>query len=157
MSQETELTALSLAQAAALIQARALAPGDLTEAYLGRIARLNPAINAYITVTAERARDDARRAADELAAGVYRGPLHGIPIALKDLFATAGIRTTGGSKIHAHWVPATDSAVARKLREAGWARWEASNLSAWSVLGWPDGSLDRAALRRAERHEGLRG
>ncbi len=76
-------------------------------------------MNAYITVTAERALADARRATEEFSAGKIRGPLHGIPVALKDLYETAGIRTTGGAKIHADFVPARDCAVARKLREAG--------------------------------------
>ena len=76
-------------------------------------------MNAYITVTAERARADARRATDELAAGRARGPLHGIPVALKDLYETAGIRTTAGAKIHADYVPAEDCTVARRLRDAG--------------------------------------
>jgi aspartyl-tRNA(Asn)/glutamyl-tRNA(Gln) amidotransferase subunit A len=117
--QMVELTDLSIAQAAALIRARTLAPVDLAEAYLQRIAQLDPLINAYITVTADRTRADARRATDEIAAGSYRGALHGIPIALKDLFATAGTRTTAGSKIHADWVPDQDSTVARRLGEAG--------------------------------------
>ena len=115
----TEITGLSLAEAAALLRARELSPLELTEAYLERIERLNPTINAYITVTAERALADARRATEEIAAGSYRGPLHGIPVALKDLYATAGIVTTAGSKILAEWVPEADSTVARRLREAG--------------------------------------
>jgi aspartyl-tRNA(Asn)/glutamyl-tRNA(Gln) amidotransferase subunit A len=115
----TELTDLSLAQAAALIKQGALSPLELTEAYLRRIGQLNPTINAYITVTADRAWEDARRATTAIAAGTYRGPLHGIPIALKDVFATAGIRTTAGSKIHGEWVPDKDSTVVRKLREGG--------------------------------------
>lgn len=110
---------MSIAQAASLIRARELSPLDLTEIYLRRIERREPTINAYITVTAERALADATRATDEIAAGTDRGPLHGIPIALKDLIATAGIRTTAGSKILADWVPDADSTVARKLREAG--------------------------------------
>jgi aspartyl-tRNA(Asn)/glutamyl-tRNA(Gln) amidotransferase subunit A len=91
----------------------------MTEAYLRRIERIDPAINAYITVTAERALADATRATEELAAGTDHGPLHGIPIALKDIFATADIRTTAGSKILADWVPDADSTVTRKLHEAG--------------------------------------
>ncbi len=70
-------------------------PLELTDAYLRRIEQLNPTVNAYVTVTAERARDDAQRATEEFAAGKVRGPLHGIPIAHKDLYETAGIRTTG--------------------------------------------------------------
>jgi aspartyl-tRNA(Asn)/glutamyl-tRNA(Gln) amidotransferase subunit A len=110
---------MTIARAAPLIRARALSPTELTEMYLGRIEHLDPTINAYITVTAERARADAARATEEIAAGEYRGPLHGIPIALKDLIETAGIRTTAGSKILADWVPEEDSTVARRLREAG--------------------------------------
>ena len=116
---DINLAKLSIAHAAAALRAGELSPLELTEAYLDRIEALNPRVNAYITVTAERARDDARRATEELAAGRLRGPLHGIPIAHKDLYETAGIRTTGGSKIHADHIPTADSTVARKLREAG--------------------------------------
>jgi aspartyl-tRNA(Asn)/glutamyl-tRNA(Gln) amidotransferase subunit A len=117
--QVAELTGLTIAEAAEGIRARAISPVELAEAYLARIGRLNPSINAYVTLTADRAREDARRAARQIAAGDYRGPLHGIPIGLKDLYATKGIRTTGGSKILANWVPDADSTAARKLREAG--------------------------------------
>ncbi|HEX2309098.1 MAG TPA: amidase, partial [Vicinamibacterales bacterium] len=114
-----DVTGLTIARAAQLIHARELSPLELTEAYLRRIESLNPTINAYVTVTADRALGDARWATDEIVAGRYRGPLHGIPIGLKDLFATAGIRTTGGAKFLADSVPVLDSTVARKLREAG--------------------------------------
>jgi aspartyl-tRNA(Asn)/glutamyl-tRNA(Gln) amidotransferase subunit A len=116
---DLELCGLSVARASKSIQAREISPVELTEAYLRRIDELNPRINAYITVTAQRARADARRATDEIAAGRSRGPLHGIPVALKDLFETAGIRTTGGGKFHADHVPAHDCPVARRLRDAG--------------------------------------
>jgi aspartyl-tRNA(Asn)/glutamyl-tRNA(Gln) amidotransferase subunit A len=116
---ESDLTRLTVAELAARIRAKEVSPVDVTDAYLDRIERLNPSVNAYITVTADRARADARRAADEIARGEYRGPLHGVPIALKDLYATAGIRTTAGSKILEGWVPATDATTTRKLREAG--------------------------------------
>lgn len=117
--QDIDVANLSIAAAARALRAREFSPLELTDAYLRRIEALNPTINAYITVTAERARDDARRATEELAVGEVRGPLHGIPIAHKDLYETAGIRTTGGSKIHAGHVPAVDCTVVRKLREAG--------------------------------------
>lgn len=116
---DLELCGLSAAHAAKAIQARDISPVELTDAYLNRIAELNPRLNAYITVTAERARADARRASDELVAGRSRGPLHGIPIALKDLFETAGIRTTGGGAFHANHIPAQDCTVAQRLRDAG--------------------------------------
>src|SRR3954452_5728197 len=112
-------TGLSIVQVAAGFRAGQFSPLELTEAYLRRIERVDPPINAYITVTAERAWVEAAQATEELAAGTDRGPLHGVPIALKDLYATAGVRTTGGSKILAEWVPDADSTVARRLREAG--------------------------------------
>jgi aspartyl-tRNA(Asn)/glutamyl-tRNA(Gln) amidotransferase subunit A len=112
-------TDLTLAEAAEALRARRLSPLELTDAHLARIERMNPRINAYVTVTAERARDDARRAGDAIARGDHRGPLHGIPIGLKDLVETAGIRTTCGSKVHATHVPATDATVMRKLAQAG--------------------------------------
>ena len=116
---DLDLNGLTIARATQALRTRALSPLELTDAYLQRIAQQNPRVNAYITVTAERALADARRATDELAAGRTRGPLHGIPVALKDLFDTAGIRTTAGAKIHADHVPAADCTVARRLREAG--------------------------------------
>jgi aspartyl-tRNA(Asn)/glutamyl-tRNA(Gln) amidotransferase subunit A len=116
---DLDLASLSVARAARALRAKELSPLELADAYLRRIAQLNPRVNAYITVTEERAREDARRATDELAAGRARGPLHGIPIAHKDLYETAGIRTTGGAKIHAQHVPSADCTVARRLRDAG--------------------------------------
>lgn len=115
----TELTDLSLREASDLLHRRALSPVELTDAYLGRIERLNPALNAYLTITADAARAAARQADAELGGGVDRGPLHGIPLGLKDLIATAGVRTTAGSKILADWVPDEDATVVRRLREAG--------------------------------------
>ena len=116
---DLDLANLSIARAARALQAKDISPLELTDAYLKRIEQLNPRINAYLTVTAEHAREDARRAGDELVNGKSRGPLHGIPIAHKDLYETAGIRTTGGAKIHANHVPVDDCTVARKLRDAG--------------------------------------
>lgn len=114
-----DLTLLTIAEAAGRIQRREVSPVELTEAYLARIERLNPSINAYVTVTAERARAEAAAAEKAIAGGEYRGPLHGIPIGLKDLYDTAGIETAGGSKILKGRVPDKDSTVARKLAEAG--------------------------------------
>jgi len=116
---DLELCRLSVAAVSRALHAREFSSLELTDAYLNRIEQLDPRINAYITVTAERARTDARRATEELAAGRSRGPLHGVPVALKDLYETAGIRTTGGGKIHSDHVPAADCTAARKLRDAG--------------------------------------
>lgn len=114
-----ELCGLSIARAAKLLATGEISALELTEAYLARIEAVDPQINAYITVAAERAIEDAKSATDEMQAGKCRGKLHGIPIGLKDLYETAGIRTTGGGKFHANYVPAADCTAARKLREAG--------------------------------------
>ena len=102
-----------------LIAAGELSPVELTEAYLGRIESHNPALTAFVEVTAERARSDAKNLAAELIRGEWRGPLHGVPIGLKDLIDTAGIPTTAGSAAYHGRVPLADAAVARRLREAG--------------------------------------
>ncbi|MBM4381991.1 MAG: hypothetical protein FJ091_01355 [Deltaproteobacteria bacterium] len=116
---DLDLATLTITRAAQALRSKEVSALELTDAYLRRIERLNPRVNAYVTVTAERAREDAKRADAELAAGRARGPLHGVPIAHKDLYETAGIRTTGGGKFHANHVPSADCSVARKLREAG--------------------------------------
>ena len=115
----TETVHLTLEDAAALLRDRRVSPAELTEACLARIEAVEPRLNAFVTVTADVARAQAREAGDEIAAGRYRGPLHGIPVAVKDLFATRGIRTTAGSRILAGWIPDEDATVVRKLREAG--------------------------------------
>ena len=110
---------MTLEAAAEAVRARRVSPVSLTEACLARIKAVEPRLNAFITVTAELAREQARQAEREIEAGRYRGPLHGIPVAVKDLFATKGIRTTAGSRILASWIPDEDATVVRKLREAG--------------------------------------
>ena len=115
----SDLHHLTLAEASSLIQRRDLSPVELTNALLARIEALNPKLDAYVCVTAERARADARRAEVEIAAGKRRGPLHGIPIAIKDIYDTADIRTTCHSHIHADRVPEADSHAVALLREAG--------------------------------------
>src|SRR5262249_27360037 len=97
---------LTIAEAARLIKSRELAPVELVESRLARIERLDPRLNAFIRVLAADAREAARNAAAEIAAGHYRGTLHGIPIGLKDIYETAGIPTTGHSKVMQDHVPA---------------------------------------------------
>jgi len=92
---------------------------ELTELMLARIAAIDPHLNAFITVTADLARSQSLEADRELSSGVDRGPLHGIPIAVKDLFATAGVRTTGGSMLHHDWIPDHDATAVARLRDAG--------------------------------------
>jgi aspartyl-tRNA(Asn)/glutamyl-tRNA(Gln) amidotransferase subunit A len=104
---------------AAQIERRSLSPVELTEVHLARIDRLDGTLHSYLTVTAEQARAEARQAEQEISRGWYRGPLHGIPVGLKDLFDTAGVRTTGGSRILADRIPTQDSTVASRLRAAG--------------------------------------
>jgi len=101
------------------LRARELSPVELTEAYLGRIAVLDGKLRAYITVTADLARARAKTAEAEISAGHWRGPLHGVPVAIKDLLYTKGIRTTGGSKILADFVPDYDATVWKRLAAAG--------------------------------------
>lgn len=117
--QTSELTTLTIAEAAAQLQARRLSPVALTRAYLDRIARLNPTLNAYVTVTADAALAEAQAAEAEIAGGGYRGPLHGVPIGLKDIYDTAGVRTAAGSKIYAERVPAEDATSVALLHRAG--------------------------------------
>jgi aspartyl-tRNA(Asn)/glutamyl-tRNA(Gln) amidotransferase subunit A len=114
-----ELCYLSLASLAREFRARSVSPTEATEAYLERIQRLEDQVHAYITLTADRARAEARTAEQELAKGQDRGPLHGIPLALKDLFNTRGLRTTAHSKVLLDNVPTEDATCVRKLAEAG--------------------------------------
>ena len=115
----TDLHALSIAQASELIRCKALSPVELTQALLDRAALLDPKINAYILATPDLALAQARRAERELMAGHHRGALHGIPYGAKDVFATAGIATTGHSKAYADVVPPTDATAIAKLEQAG--------------------------------------
>ena len=109
---------LTIRQAAGLLARREVSPVELAQAHLERIGRLQPSLHAFLTVTAERALADARAAEDALKRG-EGGPLLGIPIALKDLFCTAGIRTTAHSRVLANHVPAEDATVVARLRKAG--------------------------------------
>ena len=94
-------------------------PVELTRSCLDRIEKLNPTLNAFVTVTAESALAQARAAESEISRGEWRGPLHGIPIALKDLIDTAGVRTTAASEVYKDRVPSEDAEVVRRLRRAG--------------------------------------
>ncbi|MDE2765351.1 MAG: amidase [Chloroflexota bacterium] len=110
---------LTIAQASSAIRGGELSPVELAQAHLARIERLNPRLNAYVLVTAERALAEARAAEAEIASRGRRGPMHGVPFALKDLYDTAGIVTAGGTKVLAERVPERDATVTRRLREAG--------------------------------------
>lgn len=101
------------------LRAKTISPVELTEACLTRIGRLNPTLNAFITVTAEEALQLARNAEQEIVRGNWRGPLHGIPVGLKDLIDTAGIPTTAASALYRHRIPIDNAVVTQKLADAG--------------------------------------
>lgn len=118
-AQVPDLTGLTLKKASDLVRRKAISPVDLTQAYLKRIEQYNPVVNAFITVTADQALASAGEMAEEQRRGKWRGPLHGIPIALKDNIDTQGVRTTGASELFKDRVPTDDAEVVRKLKAAG--------------------------------------
>lgn len=115
----TELCYMSAGQLSRLYQAKEVSPVDVVDAQLARINATEPALNSFITLLPEAAQAAARRAESEIQAGKYRGPLHGIPVGLKDLYNTAGVRTTSGSRIFDNFVPQEDCTVAARLLRAG--------------------------------------
>jgi len=114
-----EIPFLTASQLSKLIETKEVSPVEATEAYLDRIQAVDGKLNSYITVTGEQALESARWAEQEIATGVNRGPLHGVPLAVKDQFNTAGVLTTGGSSILKDNVPEEDATVMNKLKEAG--------------------------------------
>jgi aspartyl-tRNA(Asn)/glutamyl-tRNA(Gln) amidotransferase subunit A len=115
----SDATWFSLTEASRLIRDKKVSSVELTQSCLKRIERLNPRLNAFITVTAESALAQAREAEAEIQRGHWRGPLHGVPIALKDLFDTAGVKTTAASGLFKDRVPAQDAEIVRRLKDAG--------------------------------------
>jgi aspartyl-tRNA(Asn)/glutamyl-tRNA(Gln) amidotransferase subunit A len=109
----------SLAALSREIRGRDLSPVEVVRALLERIEAADQILNAFITVAGEEALREAARAEEEIFAGAYRGPLHGVPVGLKDIFFTRGVRTTMGSAFFKDHVPDRDAAVVRRLREAG--------------------------------------
>ncbi|MBM3939495.1 MAG: amidase [SAR202 cluster bacterium] len=114
-----DLTQLTVAQLGRRIQRKSVSPVEVARAFVQRIEQLEPRVGAFITQTTEQALDAAREAESQIARGAYKGPLHGIPFATKDLYWTAGVRTTSGSLLDADFVPDTDATAVRKLQEAG--------------------------------------
>src|SRR5579863_4870911 len=109
----------SISELAPRLGRKEISPVEITQECLNRIAKLNPTLNAFITVMAESALKEAGVAEAEILQGKWRGPLHGVPIALKDLIDTAGARTTAASELYAQRVPTEDAEVVRRLRNAG--------------------------------------
>jgi aspartyl-tRNA(Asn)/glutamyl-tRNA(Gln) amidotransferase subunit A len=115
---ETELQS-SILEIAEKLKRRTVSPVELTRDCLERIERLNSGLNAFITITGESAMSQARQAEEEIQRGGWRGPLHGVPLALKDIIDTAGIRTTAASALFKDRIPAEDAEVVRRLKDAG--------------------------------------
>ena len=116
---ELEICYASAGQLAPMIRSGEISPVEIIDAHLSRIRATEPVLNSFITVLADEATAAARQAERDVSAGRYRGPLHGIPVGLKDLFNTGGVRTTSGSRIYDNFFPAQDCTVAARFREAG--------------------------------------
>ncbi len=152
-----------LAEAALAIRAKELSPVDLVEAVLARIDTLDARVQAWALVDREGARAAARQAADEATRGVLRGPLHGVPFGAKDIFYSAGLRTEGGSKVMAGFVPAYDATAVARLRSAGaillgkchtteFATYDpAPTRNPWNLACTPGGSSSGSAAAVAAR------
>lgn len=115
----TDLGFMPATELAAAVKKKALSPVEIVETLLARIDKINPKVNAYCTVVPELARDAARKAEAEVLGGGEIGPLHGVPVSVKDLTLTAGIRTTFGSKIFEHYIPEEDALIVKRLKAAG--------------------------------------
>ena len=117
--ERSDIPFLSATELAGYIQRQEISPVEAVEAYLERIQQVDPALNSYITVTPEEARQAARNAEAEIARGEYRGVLHGVPVAIKDQIHTRGIRTTDASNVRAEFIPEEDATVVTNLKNAG--------------------------------------
>ena len=133
---KSELPFLSASELSRLIASREVSPVDATEAYIDRIDALDFKFNAYLTVTREMAMNAAREAEREIASGNHRGPMHGVPVAVKDQFLSAGVRTTGGSRILADHVPDEDATVIANLKQAGAVLLGKTNLTEFAITGF---------------------
>jgi len=129
----------SLAEVASGIRTGSISPVEVTEAVLARIAKLEPSLNSFTTVTADLARAEARQAEQEIARGHYRSPLHGIPISLKDLCFTKGIPTSSGMAMYRNFCPDYDATVVTRLRQAGAVCVGKTNMTEGATIGYhPD-------------------
>ncbi len=117
--EKKDIPFLTASELSRLIQSREVSPVEAAEAYFDRIDQIDGKLNSYITVTRNQAVEGAQRAEREIALGNYRGPMHGVPVAVKDQFNTAGIRTTGGSSILENFIPDEDATVIANLKQAG--------------------------------------
>ena len=134
-----DLPALTIVDAARQISKRQLSPVELTQAVLARVEALNPKVGAFITVAGEHALTAARAAEREIQRGNYRGPLHGIPVGVKDTYYTKGIRTTAATPVLENFVPDFDAAIVERLTGAGGILIGKLNLPEWSFGGYTPG------------------
>ncbi|MBI4497041.1 MAG: Asp-tRNA(Asn)/Glu-tRNA(Gln) amidotransferase subunit GatA [Chloroflexi bacterium] len=132
----TTLHYLTIAEAGDLLRSHQISPVELTRGFLDRIEQADHQLHAYITVTGDMALKEARTHEAEMLRGEYRGPLHGVPVALKDLYATQGILTTAHSRLLAEWIPDEDATAVARLREAGTVL--LGKLSMWEFAGGLD-------------------
>lgn len=133
---DTALHFQTITTLAPLLHKRQVSPVEVTQALLQRIAHLDERLKSYATVTAEQALAAAKTAEQEISAGHYRGPLHGVPIAVKDLCYTAGVRTMGGTQALAHHVPTFDATVMSRLQAAGAIVLGKLNLTEGAMAGY---------------------
>ena len=117
--QATDLSFMTAAELASNVRKKLLSPLEIVKALLARIEKINPQVNAYCTVAAEMALEAAKKAEAEVTRGGQLGPLFGVPVSIKDLTLTAGIRTTFGSKIFEHYIPPEDALIVQRLKAAG--------------------------------------
>ncbi len=130
---KSEIPFLTATELSEKIRNREVSPVEATEAYLERIEALNPKLNSYITVMADEARETAQAAEDAIASGGYLGPMHGVPVALKDQLWTKGVLTTAGSNVLRDFVPDEDATVVTRLKEAGAVIIGKTNLTEFAI------------------------
>ena len=133
---KSELPFLSAGDLSRLIQSKEVSPVEATEAYLDRIASLDHRFNSYLTVMREQALADAQQAEEDIASGQHKGPMHGVPVAVKDQFWSKGVRSTGGSRILADFVPGEDATVIANLRKAGAVVLGKTNMTEFAITGF---------------------
>jgi aspartyl-tRNA(Asn)/glutamyl-tRNA(Gln) amidotransferase subunit A len=131
----TDLAYLTIAEASALVASKAVSPTELTDAVIHRAEALDDNLHAYLTRTFETALEEAKTATEEIAAGRHRGPLHGIPFAIKDIYETAGVETTAGSKLRTPNIPTADAQAVALLKQAGAVMLGKLNLHEWAMGG----------------------
>lgn len=133
---ETDIVFQTVTELSRLIESKQVSPVEVTEVYLTRIDDLDFKFNAYLTVCRQQALDQAREAEAAITKGEYLGPMHGIPVAVKDQLWTRGIRSTGGSRILADFVPEEDATAIAKLKQAGAVLLGKTNLSEFAITGF---------------------